>query len=257
MKGLIHLKKGESMIALYIIGGILLLFVGIGFLRATVTLEYKDEFALSVKVLFFNINILPKKKKKPLDYSKFSAKKLRKEIKKAEKKKLKAEKKKAAKKAKKAAKKEAKAAKKAVDKKLKRRDPEAFLKHQAKEKAKKRSLNEILTLIKEVLDVVTKRFRKHFRIKITRIRINVATGDAAKTAVLYGVISQSVAYILEILDRTHKIKYADPEDYDVGVDADFLSEKTTADIKIAFSLRVHNVFDIVFRAAFRALKNLV
>jgi len=249
------------MTALYIIGGILLLFIGIGFLRATVTIEYNDDVALSVKVLFFNIKILPKKKKKPLDYSKFSAKKLRKLLKKQEekekKKAIKKAKKKAKKAKKKAAKKEAKAAKKAADKKLRRRDPEAFFKHQAEEKAKKRSLSDILSLIKAVLEVVVTRFRKHFRIKITRIRINVATGDAAKTAVMYGVISQSVAYILEILDRSMNVKYAKPEDYDVGVDADFLGEKTTADIKLAFSLRVWHVFDLVFRAAFRALTKLV
>jgi hypothetical protein len=77
-------QKGESMIALYIIAGIILLFLGIGFLRATVTIEYKDDMAIAVKVLFFNIKILPKKEKKPLDYSKYSAKKLRKLIKKQE-----------------------------------------------------------------------------------------------------------------------------------------------------------------------------
>ena len=249
------------MIALYIIGGILLLFIGIGFIRATVTIEYKDDVALSVKVLFFNIKILPKKKKKPLDYSKFSAKKLRKLLKKQEekekKKALKKARKKAKKEEKKAAKKEAKAAKKAADKKLRRRNPEEFFRHRAEEKAKKRSLSDILSLIKAVLEVVVTRFRKHFRIKITRIRITVATGDAAKTAIMYGAISGGVAAILEVLDRTMNVKYAKPEDYDVGVDADFLGEKTVADIKIAFSLRVKDVFDIIFRAAFRALSKLI
>ena len=249
------------MIALYIIAGIILLFVGIGFLRATVTIEYKDDMAVAVKVLFFNIKILPKKEKKPLDYSKYSAKKLRKLLKKQElkekKKALKKAKKKAKKDAKKAQKKADKAAKKAADKRLKRRDPEAFFKHRAEEKAKKRSLTEILSLIKAVLQTVVTRFRKHFRIKITRIKINVATDDAAKTAILYGTVSGAVACILEILDRSMNVSYAKPEDYDVDVTADFLSEKITADIKIAFSLRVWHIFDLVFRAAFAALKKLI
>ena len=249
------------MTALYIIGGIILLFVGIGLLRATVTIEYKEDLALSVKVLFFNIKILPKKKKKPLDYKKFSAKKLRKLLKKQEekekKKALKKAEKKAKKEQKKVAKKKAAADRRAAEKKLKRRDPAAYYRQKEAEKAKKLSISDILALIKAVLGTLVSRFRKHFRIKITRIRINVATGDAAKTAVMYGAISGGVAAILEILDRAMNVSYAKPEDYDVDVTADFLGEKITADLKIAFSIKVWHVFDILFRTAFSALSTFV
>ena len=147
--------------------------------------------------------------------------------------------------------------KKAAEKKLKRRDPDAFYKKKAEEKANKLSISDILSLIKAVLGTLVTRFRKHFRIKITRIRINVATGDAAKTAVTYGAVSGGVAAILEILDRSMNVSYAKPEDYDVDITADFLGEKITADLKIAFSIKVWHVFDILFRAAFSAVSVFV
>ena len=95
------------------------------------------------------------------------------------------------------------------------------------------------------------RFERHLHIKLTRLRLTVGTDDAAKTAVLYGLVSQSVAYILEILSRVVNLKYT--SDSDVQVNADFLSEKFAADVKIAISMRVWLLFDIALCAAYRYL----
>ena len=68
------------MTALIIIGCILLFFVFLLSLRATVTVSYGEELGLSVKVLFLRIRILPKKEKKkgPRSMSAKKAAKLRK-----------------------------------------------------------------------------------------------------------------------------------------------------------------------------------
>ena len=71
------------MIALIIIGAILLLIFGICAIRATVTLEYRDELTLAVSVLGIKIGILPKKEKK-VDIKKYSAKRFRKLLEKRE-----------------------------------------------------------------------------------------------------------------------------------------------------------------------------
>ena len=97
--------------ALIVIGVLALLIAGILLLRATVTIKYIDEFALTVRVLFLKFRILPAKERKidPDDYSPRKFRRIiRKKEKKAEKRRRKAEKK-AAKKAKKKAKAEEKA----------------------------------------------------------------------------------------------------------------------------------------------------
>ena len=44
---------------------VVLILCAVFSIRATVVIKYSDELALSLKVLLFNIKILPKKKKKP------------------------------------------------------------------------------------------------------------------------------------------------------------------------------------------------
>ena len=84
------------------------------------------------------------------------------------------------------------------------------------------------------------------------MNVTVASDDAAKTAILYGVVSQSIAYTLEILDRVTNLSYADNSE--VNVDVDFLETKPRADIRIAFSLRVWHLLDVAFRALGRFVK---
>ena len=121
-------------------------------------------------------------------------------------------------------------------------------------KQEKRSLSENLTLVRDIVSIFFSRFGKHFRIKVARINLTVATEDAASTAILYGVAVQSVEYILALLDRVTNIDYK--ENAEVNVNVDYLSETPSADIAISFSLRVWHLFDILFKVAFGAVKNL-
>lgn len=89
------------------------------------------------------------------------------------------------------------------------------------------------------------RFLRHFRMDLTRLHIRVGTGDAASTAILTGVVSQAVAFLLEFLSlhtNLHPTHRAD-----VAVIPDFLSERSTADCKIVFSLRVHAILGLGIR----------
>ena len=52
------------MTALIVIGCILLFFIFLLSLKAKITVAYAGDVSLRVKVLFFNIRILPSKKKK-------------------------------------------------------------------------------------------------------------------------------------------------------------------------------------------------
>lgn len=218
--------------ALCIIGGILLFFAFIALLRAEVVIAYSDDLALTVRVLGIPIKILPKKKKKIRisDYSKkkrakYEAAQREKALKKADKKK-----------------------KKDQEKAQKKADQAA-----GKEKPKK-PIGEIIDMIKDLVVVAVGRFAKHIRIRVARLHIGVATGDAASTAILYGIIAPTVACIATYLDSTSTLRH--PAKSDVDIHADYLSEEMKIDIEIGFSICVWQLFDILFRTGFKLIKHL-
>ena len=224
------------LIALYIIGGILLFFAFIASLRAEVLIAYSDELRLTVRVLGIPIKILPKKKKK-VKISAYSRKN-RAKYEAAEKEKAL---KKAKKKAEKKKKKDAAKAKKKADKAAGKVKP-------------KKPLSETIDMIRDLVAVFVGRFAKHLRIRIARLHIGVATGDAASTAILYGAIAPSVACIAALLDSTSTLRH--PARTDVDIHADYLSEKMQIDIEIGFSICVWQLFDVLFRTGFRLTKHL-
>ena len=214
------------MTALWIIGIIVLFFVFLLSLKATITIAYHDELTLYVRVLFIKIPILPAKEKKagPHAMSEKKAQKLREKI---QKKKLKKE--------------EAKK-KKAEQKKHQKEHP--------KEKPKKtlQDILDMITLVRALLATVISKFWKHLRIDVARLRIRVATGDAAATAIAYGAVTGAINTLFPLLE---KVKNFDlPRSKDIDVVADFVGEEFEADVKISFSLRVWHVFDIAFSALF-------
>ncbi len=182
----------------------------------------------------FRIPITPRKEKKVKlsDYSeKAIAKRQQRQQKKAEKKKLK---------------KQAQKEQKQEKKRQKKEHPEKF--------RNERTLTENLRLITDVVGVLLRRFFRHLRIDLSRIHISVATGDAAKTAILYGVVCQSVAYLLEIMEQVKTL--SGPDHNDVSVSADWLGESTKVDIKLAFSIRLWQLLDIGLRVLWRFIKHL-
>ncbi|MBQ7384691.1 MAG: hypothetical protein IJV72_07890 [Clostridia bacterium] len=206
--------------ALWTILIIAAVIVFIASLKATVVISYSDEVKLWVKVLFLKINILPSKEKKGAhSMSVKKAEKIKKKLrKKAEKKKLAA-----------AEKEKEKAEKKATH--------------------KKKTIGETIANVKmltSVAVIVIERFFKHLRIRLARIKIIVATGDAASTAMAYGAITQSINVLFPLLESVKNFEKLPQTD--ISVDLDYLEEEPTVDIKLMFSIRVWHVFDIGFSA---------
>ncbi len=215
------------MLALYIIGGIILFIAALMMIRGEVVISYGEALGIKVRILGIPIKILPKKEKK-IRISDYSPKKR-------------------AKMKKKQLKKQAKANAKATKKKLRKEQHTAA-------KTEKRPIAETLSMIKDIVGTAVKRFSKHLRVRIARLHIHVATGDAASTAILYGVVSQSVAYIAALLDSAGTLRF--PVRSDVDIRADYLSEKTIADIEIGFSLRVWQIFDVLFGTLFAYVRHM-
>ena len=106
--------------------------------------------------------------------------------------------------------------------------------------------------LKENLEMVFALIRRchaeaqgQLRLTLRRMHLYVATEDAAKTAILYGVISQSLAYLLEWIDE-HFVEVVQKEDSVVCV-ADFASQKTRADIDVRLSVRTKDGLLLAWR----------
>ncbi len=214
----------------------MLFFAFIASLRAEVLIAYSDELVLTVRVLGIPIKILPKKKKKvklsaysKKNRAKYEASLKEKAIKKAKKKSEKKKKKDEAK------------AKKEADKAAGKIKP-------------KKPLGETIDMIRDLVAVAVLRFAKHLRIRVARLHIGVATGDAASTAILYGTVAPAVACIAAYLDSTSTLRH--PAKSDIDIHADYLSEKMQIDIEIGFSLCVWQLFDILFKTGFRLIKHM-
>lgn len=229
----------------WLIFGIILLCLWlIGMIRAQVVLIYNGELALRVKVLGKTIGLMPKKPRKPLDPDDFSPKKYRKLLEKE----AKAQAKKDAKKAKKKA--------KAEEKKKSKQSPASA--DAPKKQKKKKSLADILDLVYMGLDALKpfgRSFGKHFEIEAVKLRITVGSEDAAKTAMLYGILVQAVAYLLELLSVLTNLRIKKQNRGNILVDADFTSETIAADLHLIFKLRFWHLFAMGFSALGGIIKN--
>lgn len=214
------------MIALYILGGILLLLILICLIRVKADLTFDSDIRADLRVLFLRIPLYPAKNKVKLsDYSYRKTKKRR-------------------------AAAEEKAKKKAAEKQA---AAERKAAREAAGTAKKVTFQDKISLYVDLFRAVYARFLRYFRMDLSRLHITVATGDAAQTAILTGVAAQGVAYICEILDQHTNLKANYRKD--VSVQPDYLAEKSRVDCRIVFSIRVGQVLDLSLRLAYRYLSH--
>ena len=213
------------MIALIILGCIVLFFAFLLSLKATVTIAYSDDdLTLTLRVLGIRIRLFPRKQKRgPRSMSKKKAERIRlKEKKRAQKRR--------------------EAARAKAEEKKRRKEA-------AKARKKKKSMSEILDtlhLVRSIAGEVIRRFFRHLRIDVARVHIKVATGDAATTAVAYGAACTALNMLLPVLSDVKN--FSMPSEKDFSVEADFLGDTPTLDVKLSFSLRVWHVFSIALGA---------
>ena len=95
---------------------------------------------------------------------------------------------------------------------------------------------ETLDLVKTLLASVLPGVWGSLKIKTSKIAIVVGSEDAAKTAMLFSAVNNSVAAILAYLDNADKLK--DLNKSEIYVRSDFLAESINADVDITISLRL-------------------
>ena len=210
------------MTGLWIALGIFLFFFFIFIIPIHITVGFTESVSVMIRILFLKIPILPKEKNK-------------------KKKKTKKEKK-------------SKKEKKPKEKKKKEKKPE----DEGKKKKKKISANDIVGLVRVLLNVIValfKRLGRNFKIRVYAYEICVASEEAAKTAVMYGAVkSLSETIFLRLQDSINfKIVKKAP----VGIYVDFLEEKFKANVKIDFSISIAGVFGILFAAIGEFIRSFI
>lgn len=215
------------MTALYILLGMAAVITCLACLRLTLILDAEEELSLTAKVLCFRLKLLPKVNKPP-NLRSFRIKAFRRR-------RLKEEKRHRKKELDRAAATLAKEKKKAAD-------------QAAGQEAPKRTLKDNVAfgidLIKYVVLRVLKTFGKRLRVDVHRMEITVATGDAAKTAITFGYVSQGVAYLTALLDRYFNIRYPAKGREAIAVRVDYLAEKSTFKVHMVFHIRVWQVVSL-------------
>lgn len=213
-------------ITLAVLAGIALLVFAIAMIRISVTVTVDAALSVKLKIFCFTVPLVPGKEKK-IRLKDFEIKRFRRRLKKEkEKERRKAEKK-----------------KKQEEKQKQKKGAE----EKGKEKKKQFSLSELpklISLAKKLIGCLGRHVRRDIRIRLSLLDIRVGSGDAAKTAELFGVISQSVSYLLTLLSETMHLEL--PDDAVLSAKPDFLAEKTELRLHCTVWLRVHHVVSLLF-----------
>lgn len=213
------MRKGENMTALIILFSILILIALILLIRIKVIIDYRGEdIKLKLRILGIPIKLLPRnQKKKKIKLSDYSYKKRQKALQKK-------------------------------PKNVKKKKEVAKVKE-------KPSITEAIPTIADIVKYLMKKFFGHLRIDVTEIKITVGTDDAAKTAIMFGIVNQAAAALFDLLSTITNVKKNKKNE--IAVYADFTSDKTVININLGFSLRVWHLFSIALGTLFKYLKNML
>lgn len=137
--------------------------------------------------------------------------------------------------------------------KAKKESPPVKKEKATKESAdKKIPLGDTISTVLGLVKLLFSRFFKHLRLDISKIVVTIGAEDAAKCAIQYGIIAQSVAYLLSFLDKNLHI--SKKRNGVIDVRCDFTSEQIVYDIHIAASLTVWQILDIGITLAYNYFK---
>lgn len=108
----------------------------------------------------------------------------------------------------------------------------------------------ILKFILNLFNNFTKHYAQKFKVRILKLDVSVATGDAASTAILYGTVVQSVGYLIEFLKNTTALNI--PRNAKMNVTTDFCGDTTQIDIKIEVFIHLRRVLSLLYRSGLRS-----
>ena len=208
-------------IALTVILAVLALLLLALFLSVRFVVEYRDTVVLKLKILCFSRMLYPKNEKH-VHEKKYTPRAI-------------------ARRKQKALRKSERKARRAKKRAAKRKAPTG------KGKRKQTTgLRENVVLVRTLVAALLRKTGKRLHLKVARVHIRVATGDAATTAILFGAVSASFSYLLAFIDRITDLRSGEKS---MSVVADYLSDRSGADVKLVFSMRLWEGLALLFHAA--------
>ena len=100
------------------------------------------------------------------------------------------------------------------------------------------------------------RFSGSVRLKASRIKIVVASDDAATTAITYGAVTQAINVLFPLLDKIKTVKRL-PRGKELSVRADFTADTPSIELDIEIYVRAIKAAGSFLGAAITAFKNAV
>lgn len=144
-------------------------------------------------------------------------------------------------------------AKKHDKKQNKKQDqPSTFIKDKALADKEKDELSSKILTVAETVKAFFTVFSGHLRVKLAKIHITVATSDAAKTAILYGVVSGAAACLVDLLDEITNLSRIKKSS--IIIEPDFVSEKSNISINITLSISVFGALRTLVKTLFRYIR---
>ncbi len=122
--------------------------------------------------------------------------------------------------------------------------PTAIIKELGEE-TKKNSILENIKLISNLVSSFLHLCAPHMHVKVAKLHISVGSGDAAKTAILYGAVSTAAACLIDNIDEFTKLHSLKRKS--VIIEPDFLSDKTIAKINISLSISIFGAIATIIK----------
>ncbi len=213
-----------ALIILLVILAVIALIFGILMLRGNLHITYRDDLGAVFHLLGLRLILYPEQKEK-INFKYYSTKALKKR--------------------------RAKAQKKRQKQQSRPSQPTAADLVAALPIKKKNPAITILFILR-FCKVLFGGFFGYAKLRVSRIRIKVATDDPAKTAVLFGSVNAAVLAFLELLDQFEKFGGKDKSE--LSVTPDFTGTQTDIDVHIVFSLRVWQWLVILYRTALNTIE---
>ena len=220
--------KENAMKAIIIIASIAAIVAFILTRKITLRITYTDRLRAYIKVFFVKTWEYPEnneKKRYPHSMSKRKAQKIKDSLKK---------KPKEEKKLKKTSKKN--------EGKRQEQDPNSILS----------ILSIMLSFVKNFVQI----FARSVRVKASRIKITVASEDAAETAITYAAVTQTINVLFPLLDDLKMVKKL-PRGKELSVNIDYLTDTPTYDVDVELYVRIGSAIKGICKAAIKAFKKAV
>lgn len=107
-------------------------------------------------------------------------------------------------------------------------------------------LTEVITAFKDLVMGLLRSLGKHLKLEELRLRVLVASPDAAQTALEYGAVCTAAGLVQTAAEGLHR---TDPRDVNIRVECDFLAEAPEVDAEICISVRVWRLAVIALKSA--------